>query len=161
MDRMELEHEDEVERLRSLMQSFFRDFGLLAANETPCGHPIPVSYAHALMVLLERRRERAPTSQANLGEALGIDKSNIARLCRRMEDAGHATQTRDPADGRGRLVELTDAGVTIARQIERASRARFRKIMTLIAPRRRSAVLESLANLNEAVTALRGTKDES
>jgi DNA-binding MarR family transcriptional regulator len=113
------------------------------------------------MVLLEHRRERAPTSQANLGEALGIDKSNIARLCRRMEDAGHATQARDPADGRGRLVELTDAGVTIARQIERASQARFRKLLTLIAPRRRSAVLESLANLNEAVAALRGAKDES
>jgi DNA-binding MarR family transcriptional regulator len=161
MSRADLEQDDDVERLRSLMQTFFRDFGLLAAKETPCGRPIPVSYAHALMVLLERRRERAPTSQANLGDALGIDKSNIARLCRRMEDAGHATQARDPADGRGRLVELSDAGVALARQIERASRARFGKIMALISPRRRTALLESLASLNEAVATLRGTKDES
>lgn len=160
MVHSDLDHDGDVDRLRSLVQSFVRDFGLLAANETPCGHPIPVSYAHALMVLLERRRRRAETSQANLGEALGIDKSNIARLCRRMEEAGHATQRRDPADGRGRLVDLTDAGVTLGRQIERASRARFGRILGHIHPRRRAALMESLTSLNEAVATVRGRKDE-
>lgn len=155
------EHDGEVEQLRSLVQSFVRDFGLLASNETPCGHPIPVSYAHALMVLLERRRVGAAMLQADLGAALGIDKSTVARLCTRMEEAGHLTQTRDPNDGRSRLLALTDSGLPLAREIERASRARFRRILAQIQPRRRSAVLESLTSLNEAVAALRSSKDES
>ena len=157
----DLEHENDVDKLRSLVQTFVRDFGLLAANETPCGHPIPVSYAHALMVLLEHRSQEVAISQANLGAALGIDKSNVARLCSRMEEAGHATQTRAPDDGRSRLVELTGAGVPLARQIARASRARFGRILAQIPPRRRSALLDSLTALNAAVATVRGSKDES
>jgi DNA-binding MarR family transcriptional regulator len=153
--------EDDVEKLRGLVQAFVRDFGLLASNETPCGHPIPVSYAHALMALLERRGAREPISQAALGEILGIDKSNVARLCSRMEEAGHVSQKRAPGDGRSRLVELTDRGVPLAREIERASRARFRRIWTHVPPRRRSALLESLTSLNESIAITRSTDEES
>lgn len=32
----------EVERLRAAIHAFVRSFGLLAANQTPCGKPIPV-----------------------------------------------------------------------------------------------------------------------
>ena len=149
----------ETQRFRALVQTFVRDFGLLAADETPCGHPIPVSYAHALMVLLERRRDRAPTSQTDLGEALGIDKSNVARLCGRMEEAGHVTQKRSSHDARSRLVELTEHGVPLARTIERASRARFRRVFEQIEPPRRSALLEALASLNDAVSAASKSKD--
>jgi DNA-binding MarR family transcriptional regulator len=161
MHPSEPEHDDEVERLRSLVQAFVRDFGLLAASETPCGHPIPVSYAHALMFLLERQREKAGVSQADLAGALGIDKSNVARLSSRMEDAGHVTQTRTPEDGRSRLLALTAAGVSLARQMERGSRARFRRILAEVQPRRRSTLLDSLASLNAAVAAIRASKDPS
>src|SRR4051812_42168008 len=102
--------ENEVETLRNLVQTFVREFGLLAADETPCGHPIPLSYAHALMILLKARGDVAAISQAQLGDALGIDKSNVARLCSRMEEAGHAEQRRAPDDGRSRLIELTEKG---------------------------------------------------
>jgi DNA-binding MarR family transcriptional regulator len=70
-----------------------RSFGLLVSNQTPCGHPISVSHAHAIVVLYEQRRTKAMMSQADLGKVLGIDKSNVARLCSKMEDARHVTQT--------------------------------------------------------------------
>lgn len=100
-------------------------------------------------------------SQSDLGEVFGIDKSNVARLCGRMEGAGHVTQTRAPDDGRSRLLELTDAGVPFGRQIERARRARFRQILAQIPTRRRSALLASLTSLNDAVATVRRSKDES
>jgi DNA-binding MarR family transcriptional regulator len=85
---------------------------------------------------------------------LGIDKSNVARLCARMEAATHVVQERSPDDGRSRLVRLTSAGTRLARRIERASRDRFRRVADRVAPSERKALFDSLALLNAAVEAL-------
>ncbi len=151
---------EEVALLRALIQRFVRSFGLLVATETPCGHPISVSHAHALMVLLEHRRARRVATQMALGRDLGIDKSNVARLCMRMTAAGHVTQRPAPGDGRSRLVALTHDGSKLARQIERASQKRFRAIFAHIKPQHRPVLCESLVHLNAAVAALGGTKDD-
>jgi DNA-binding MarR family transcriptional regulator len=120
-----------------------------------------VSHAHALVTLLERRRKEAIVSQADLARALGIDKSNVARLCSKMEATGHVTQTRAAGDGRVRLVALTDEGAHLAAQIERASVARFRRILAHIDARRRSLLFDSLSNLNTSLAALRELEEES
>ena len=131
-----------------------RSFGLLVTKETPCGQPLSPSYAHALMVLLERSREQTPTSQAALGITLGIDKSNITRLCSRMEAAGHVSQERAPDDGRSRLVSLTGSGKHLAQRIEQASQDRFSRIVVALPRHERSAVFASLAALNAALETL-------
>lgn len=150
----------DVERFRKLVQTFVRDFSLLVSTQTPCGHAVSVSHAHALMVLLERRRAKEVISQTDLGKSLGIDKSNVARLCSKMEASSHVSQTRPPSDGRARLVELTEQGARLARRIEHASSARFRRILTHVDARRRQPLFDSLSNLNAAVAALRESKDE-
>jgi DNA-binding MarR family transcriptional regulator len=142
------------DRLRGLVQRFVRSFGLLVTKETPCGQPLSPSYAHALMVLLERAREQAPTSQAALGVTLGIDKSNVTRLCSRMEAAGHVSQERASDDGRSRLVSLTGSGKRLAQRIEQASQARFSRIVVALPRRERSTVFASLAALNAAIESL-------
>ena len=137
--------------LRSLVQTFVRTIGFLAEDRTPCGEPMPVSQAHALMVLLERRRGGQSPTQQDLGRLLGIDKSNVARLCKKMERAGHLAQKRSPDDGRARLLALTDRGSRVAATVERASRARFERLIAAIPRRARSNVLAALAVLNDAV----------
>ena len=144
----------DVDRLRSLVQTFVRSFGLLVVKETPCGHPISLSSAHALMVLLDRMRGGEDTSQADLASRLGIDKSNVARLCARLEESGHVEQERAPDDGRSRLVRLTAAGSRLAHNIERSSHDRFRRVTSSIPARKRSAVLDSLVVFNAAVESL-------
>lgn len=144
----------DIERLRTLVQTFVRSFGLLVTRETPCGQPVSPSYAHALMVLLERARQPARTLQSDLGLVLGIDKSNVARLCARMEAAGHVVQERQPEDGRGRLVHLTNTGTRLARRIEGASQERFERVVCGIPSGRRRALFESIELLNTAVEAL-------
>jgi DNA-binding MarR family transcriptional regulator len=144
----------EVEALRRSVHQFVRRFGLLVARHTPCGSPISISYAHALMVLLTREREQATTSHSDLGGVLSIDKSNVARLCERMVKAGHATQISAPGDGRSRLVALTPAGVRLAERVEQGSRDRLRRVTESIPASRRAMVLAALADLNAAVQTL-------
>jgi DNA-binding MarR family transcriptional regulator len=112
---------------------------------------VAVSHAHALMVLLETARKGNRVTQCDLGQALGIDKSNVARLCRRMEGAGHLVQSRSDDDGRARLLSLTTRGTRLAKNVERSSRDRFRSLMSAIPRRSRAGVLSSLACLNRAL----------
>jgi len=139
--------------LRSLVQQFVRSIGLLAGDRTPCGKPLAVSHAHALMVLLEHRKGGGPMTQRALGDHLGIDKSNVARLAERLERAGHLKQERDPGDGRARLLTLTSAGAALAVSVESTSRARFEELFRLVPGPQRPGVLAGLKALNRAVLA--------
>jgi len=143
----------EGDALRALVQRFIREIGLLSGDQTPCGKPLPVSHAHALMVLLEHRRASRTPTQQELGRVLGIDKSNVARLCRKMEKAGQLVQKRGRDDGQMRLLTLSERGVRLARSVEQASRARFQRLIGAVGVRDRDAVLHALAVLNEALVA--------
>jgi DNA-binding MarR family transcriptional regulator len=144
------EHQ-EAEQLRALVQQFVRRFGVLVTRRTPCGFPVSPSYAHALMLLRRRTREGLTTQQSDLAGTLGIDKSNVARLCERMVKAGHAIQTVPPEDGRSRAVALTAKGSRLAERIETGSRDRFAAVTAGIPRSRRAAVIAALADLNAAV----------
>jgi DNA-binding MarR family transcriptional regulator len=143
-------HQD-IEDLRALVQEFVRRFGLLVTRQTPCGLPISPSYAHALMLLLQRSRAGLTSLHSDLAGSLGIDKSNVARLCERMADGGHAVQTVPLADGRSRLVTLSESGTRLAQRIEQGSRDRFSAVTAKIPARKRRAVIAALADLNAAV----------
>jgi DNA-binding MarR family transcriptional regulator len=146
-------HGPQGDALRALVQRFVREIGLLSSDRTPCGKPISVSHAHALMVLLEHRRAGRHPTQRELGRILGIDKSNVARLCRKMESSGQLVQHRGIEDGRMRLLTLTDRGVRLARSVEESSRERFRRLITAVPDDERGTVLSALAVLNEALAA--------
>lgn len=140
----------QAEALRGAVQRFVRTFGLLSGDQTPCGEPLATSHAHALMFLLSRAGASHPVMQQELGRVLGIDKSNIARLCAKMERAGHVSQQRSPTDGRARLVELTARGRRLAEQVDAASRARFAAVLAAVPEASRPALLEALAILDDA-----------
>lgn len=136
--------------LRELMQQMFRRFGALANDATPCGKPVAMAHAHALMQLLA---SDGLTQQA-LGQQLGIDKSNVARLCARMVEAGHVTQIANAEDGRSRMVTLTSRGARLAREIEAASLARFTAVLEQLAVPKQKQTIEALGLLLAAIEAL-------
>jgi DNA-binding MarR family transcriptional regulator len=140
----------QVEELRRLIQRLFRRFGALASYATPCGKPLSIAHAHALMVLLAR----GELSQQDLGRELCIDKSNVARLCTKMASAGHASQRPDENDGRSRRVSLTARGARVAREAETASADRFRALLRGLPDGARPAVLAALGHLLASVEAL-------
>jgi DNA-binding MarR family transcriptional regulator len=138
---------DLAEELRRVTQRFFRRFGTLASDSTPCGKPLPLGHAHALMVLLER----GELSQQELGEELCIDKSNVARLCAKMITAEHVLQRSCEQDGRSRRVSLTRRGKRLAADVEAASRARFTTLLSGVPKSRRADVVDALQLLLDAV----------
>ncbi len=133
----------QAQELRRLMQQLFRRFGTLAADATPCGKPLSIAHAHALMVL----QARGDLTQQDLGAELFIDKSNVARLCARMAAAGHVEQQRGEADGRRRVVSLTTMGARLAREVNASSGARFGALLKALPPSSRDQVLEALQQL--------------
>lgn len=141
-------NQERAEELRRLMQLLFRRFGALAADATPCGKPLPMAHAHALMVLA-----RGEMSQQELGRELCIDKSNVARLCARLVEAGHAEQRPGDSDGRSRRVSLTTRGARLAREVDASSGARFGMLLRALPKRSRDQVLEVLRHLVAAIDA--------
>ncbi|HEY6559066.1 MAG TPA: MarR family winged helix-turn-helix transcriptional regulator [Polyangiaceae bacterium] len=140
---------DQADELRRVMQRFFRRFGALAADSTPCGKPLSMAHAHALMVLLAK----GELSQQELGAELCIDKSNVARLCAKMVDAGNVKQRPSKEDGRSRRVSLTARGERLAREVDDASRARFGTLLTGLPEARRDDVIEALQQLVATIDA--------
>ncbi|MCA9646384.1 MAG: winged helix-turn-helix transcriptional regulator [Myxococcales bacterium] len=135
--------------LRGLVQQLFRRFGVLAADRTPCGNPLPIAQAHTLMLLLESQ----PLTQQALAAALHIDKSNVARLCSKLSAAGHIEQQVGD-DARQRLVRLTPSGRRLAKQVERASQQRFQEILRNMPPHTREQLLPVLQDLVRSIELL-------
>lgn len=140
---------DPARDLRHAVQRFLRGFGALSADATPCGKPLSMAHAHALMLLLEQEG----MSQQELGRELKIDKSNVARLCARLVESGHARQQTSEHDGRSRLVSLTAEGKRLARDVDAASLARFEAVLAALPRARRRTLVESLRELAGAVEA--------
>lgn len=143
---------DQVDELRRVTQRFFRRFGGLAAESTPCGKPLSMAHAHALMVLLAQ----GEITQQKLAAELCIDKSNVARLCARMVEAHHVSQRASERDGRSRLVSLTARGARLAHEVDDASRARFRTLLGDIPKQHRADVVVALRHLVDALEAPAG-----
>ncbi len=70
--------------LQERMISVIRAFGLHRPDQTPCGRPVSVAEAHALM---ELTRE-APLLQKDLASRLRLEKSTVSRLVGAMERRG-------------------------------------------------------------------------
>jgi DNA-binding MarR family transcriptional regulator len=149
---MSKHREPRAEDLRHAMQQLFRRFGALAADSTPCGKPLSIAHAHALMVLAEK----GELSQRELALELSIDKSNVTRLCTKMVESHHLEQRQCDRDGRSKRVRLTAAGERLARDVDAASRDRFDALLAALPARRQRHVLEALKELVAALDALPG-----
>ena len=93
----------------------------------------------------------AARTMRELADQLGIDKSNVTRLCRQMQDAGHVELNRCGEDGRVRRLKLTAEGRRLAREVDDSSRERFDRILSRVPPKQRAELLRALDLLGEAV----------
>jgi DNA-binding MarR family transcriptional regulator len=139
--------ESQADALRRHMQRMFRRFNALADDATPCGKPLAMAHAHALMLLLAQ----GELTQQELAAELCVDKSNVARLCAKMVEAGHVIQRPSDVDGRSRLINLTVRGKRLAAEVEVASRARFGRLLEALPARERGKVVQALEVLVAAM----------
>jgi DNA-binding MarR family transcriptional regulator len=133
--------------LQERMIALIRAFGLHKPDETPCGRPVSVAEAHALMEL-----SRAETLvQKELASRLRLEKSTVSRLVGMLEGRGWVERSRSPRDRRAVELRLTDAGKRTAENIAGARRAKFDRVLQAIPEEERESVLESMRILEEAM----------
>lgn len=137
---------DEQE-LQRQVQQFIRQFGLLEKDQTPCGRPVPTSQAHALQVLAQ---VEGITQQA-LAAQLNLDKSTTSRLVGQLVEQGWVERAVNPENRREAQLSLTPAGRRVAAEVAAASLAQFQRLWDRIPPGSRAQILESLAQLTEAL----------
>lgn len=123
----------------------------------PCGTPLPLPHAWALLLL----RERGPMRVSELAEELSIDRTNVSRLCARMEDAGDLSRTEQPGDKRAWRLVLTRKGLRAAAAVEASSTAHFADVLGRLdtRPGELVAALEALAAAMRATRGRRPTQE--
>jgi DNA-binding MarR family transcriptional regulator len=130
------------------MIALIRAFGLHKPDETPCGKPVSVAEAHALM---ELSREDGPLVQKELGARLRLEKSTVSRLVGLLEGRRWVKRSRSPEDGRAVEVRLTAAGSKAAADIAGARRSKFARVLEAIPEDERASVLRAMQTLEEAM----------
>jgi DNA-binding MarR family transcriptional regulator len=66
---------------------------------------------------LARLREMGAAPQNRLGDAVDMPRANIHTMVERLGERGLVSATPDPADGRRRIVALTDAGRALVAEL--------------------------------------------
>ena len=135
--------------LQEQLIALIRAFGLHRPDQTPCGEPVAVAEAHALMELAQG----VPLSQNDLAARLQLEKSTVSRLVGILETRGWIARSRSAQDGRARELRLTDTGEQMAADLAEARRTKFARVFAAIPESERGAVFESLQILVEAMRA--------
>ena len=97
--------------------------------------------------VLNHLAEAGPVSQQELGAALRINPSNLVGLLDVLEADGLLMRTRDRADRRRHLVELTAAGRQRLAQAWHAAEATERELLSPLSPIEREQLQVSLQRL--------------
>jgi DNA-binding MarR family transcriptional regulator len=90
-------------RMRAAMESKLDDFGLRARH----------------LMALTLLRDLGESSQANLSEALRLDRTNLVGLLNELEDAKLIERRRSPQDRRRHTVALTTTGTRRLEKVEK------------------------------------------
>ena len=146
--------ETPIEELRLQLQAFARQFDTLNDGHDVDGEMLSGSSRRALLILLDcHDMDRAPML-TDLVDLLSIDKSNVTRLCQKLEAAEYIEIRRDQSDRRIKRVRLSQQGLRLARQVNRASYDRFEELFSSIPTSARTQVLQSIHLLNAALATL-------
>ena len=143
---METECQVNAEELIESVVAFVRSFGLHKPDKTPCGQPVAVAEAHALMDLTAM----GPMRQGELAARLNLEKSTVSRLVRQMEAQHWIQRVSDQADGRAVLIQVTKQGRETAAQLARARQQKFVRIISAIPQSKRPMVIEAISTLERA-----------
>lgn len=136
-----------TQQFQEQMNAFIRAFGLHRPDQTPCGQPVAVAEAHALLELARA----APLTQNDLARRLRLEKSTVSRLVAQLIRRGWITRQRNTHDGRAVDLALTPDGTRLAADLAAARQATFDRLLEAIPETRRTMVLESLTLLTEAL----------
>ena len=105
--------------------------------------------------LLVALAESGPTSQADLGRRIGLDRSDVTAAVTDLEERGYLERTPDPADRRRNLVRITDSGQDFLSKLDNEVAAAQEELLAPLSPEERATLLDMLGRVVEHHTGLR------
>ncbi len=147
---------DEARGLRDAVRRLMVAHGVMDEARRPCGAPVSLPQAHALLELLAATE---PLTVSELADRLPLDRSNVSRLCDRMAEQGELARAPHPRDGRARALVLTQQGQRVARSVDASSAEHFARLAAALGddvPR----VVDALTLLTRAMERLDHSDEE-
>ncbi|TXH95545.1 MAG: MarR family transcriptional regulator [Pseudomonas sp.] len=127
-----------IRRLQQIAVAIFleetQDFGIT-----------PVQFAALTAILREPGLD-----QRTLAGRIGFDTSTLGSVIDRLEARGLVVRSNSPTDRRVRLLHLTDAGVTLLRDIDPSMRKAQLRMLAPLPPEQRLVFMDMLRTLLEA-----------
>jgi len=139
-----------MDKERALRDAFRRLLvvqGVFDRATRPCGMPLNLPHAHAL---LELHHSKEPMTVTELSKNLRIDRTNVSRLCQRMVDEGELERVQDQRDKRARVLQLTEKGKKLADHVDQSSTRHFGKVVEALGENA-EGVLGALGQLEQAL----------
>lgn len=93
-------------------------------------------------VVLSALTDLGPTSQAELGRAIALDRKDVAGVVSGLENRGLLTRTPDPSDRRAVIVTITEDGKRLARQCARAGVKANEQLLADLSPTEQAQLID-------------------
>jgi DNA-binding MarR family transcriptional regulator len=97
------------------------------------------------LVALTHLKDHGPSAQQTLIEVLGLDASNLVALLNELEDAGLIVRSRDRADRRRGIIEISPEGERMLMEVDRALEAVDDEILVALSSEERAMLNDLLA----------------
>lgn len=132
--------------LRELIRILVRDLGVLEKNDASCCE-VSLAQCHAIVEI----GRKGKISLVDLASMLGLDKSTMSRTINNLVELNLVIRDLDMENRRYVIIQLTDKGSSVFRNIEESMYEYYNNIFNSIPENKRGQVIESLQLLKEAV----------
>lgn len=116
------------------------------------GLEVTLSQFRLLAVLRELGRSNA----TQCAEALGVVGSSVTRLADRLHASGHLVRAVDPDNRSVVVLELTDAGRRVVRQVTTSRRRELGEALDVLDPDERATCVAALGKLHQVLAGAAG-----
>lgn len=140
---------DLIDHIRAASRLMVRELGFMQA--TVAATDYPPSAVHALLEIGEREAMTA----VELSAFLGLEKSSVSRMIRKLIEAGELREAASAGDGRIKRLLLTAKGRRTREAIQAFGRQQVTNALARLTPAQRQKVAEGLALYAQALEAHR------
>ncbi|QRM55878.1 helix-turn-helix domain-containing GNAT family N-acetyltransferase [Sinorhizobium sp. BG8] len=138
--------DDDIEAIRAFNRFYTNRIGVLARAYLDT--PYTLTEARVIYELAAC----GSTSASRLTEELSLDPAYLSRMLKSFSSAGLVETTRDPADGRGRLLELTLRGRAVATELAQRSRCSISALVEALPEERQRELTNAMGTIRNLLS---------
>lgn len=138
-----------VDSIRAASRQMVRELGFMQSTLAATNYP--ASAVHAILEI----GARGALTAGDLATVLGLEKSSVSRMVRKLIEAGELQENASGKDGRAKPLSLTPQGTRTLVSIHEFGRQQVTSALTHLSPDRQHAVSQGLTAYADALKAHR------